>query len=78
MRGKKIGKALIYEIENIGRERNCYYTIFVSGIQRKDAHRFYESIGYSLDSVQGFKKYLLNNRIYKLVYCWKDIIYIIK
>lgn len=58
MRGKNIGKALMNEVEKIGTEKNCYYIMFVSSIHRKNAHRFYESIGYSLDSVQGFKKFL--------------------
>lgn len=58
MRGKNIGKTLMNEVEKIGREKNCCYIMFVSSIHRKNAHRFYESIGYSLDSVQGFKKYL--------------------
>ena len=46
------------EIEKIGRKRNCYYTMFVSGGHRKESHKFYESVGYDLDFVQGFKKYL--------------------
>jgi ribosomal protein S18 acetylase RimI-like enzyme len=58
LRGKGIGKKLMTEIEKIGKERNCYYIMFVSGSQRKDAHKFYESLGYKLDEVQGFKKYL--------------------
>ncbi|MCX7710842.1 MAG: GNAT family N-acetyltransferase [Clostridia bacterium] len=58
MRGKGVGKELLYKIEEMGRERNCYYTMFVSNAQRKEAHKFYESVGYSLDLVQGFKKYL--------------------
>jgi GNAT superfamily N-acetyltransferase len=58
MRGCGIGKQLMQAIERLGKERNCYYTMFVSGTHRKDAHRFYESLGYRLDEVQGFKKYL--------------------
>lgn len=58
LRGQGIGKKLMTEIERIGKEKNCYYTMFVSGAQRKEAHKFYESLGYKLDEVQGFKKYL--------------------
>lgn len=58
LRGKGIGKKLMAEIERIGKERKCDYTMFVSGSQRRDAHKFYESVGYKLDEVQGFKKYL--------------------
>lgn len=57
-RGRGIGKALMVEIERISIERGCYYVVFVSGSQRKEAHRFYESLGYRLDAVQGFKKFL--------------------
>ncbi|WP_407310138.1 GNAT family N-acetyltransferase [Desulfosporosinus sp. SB140] len=57
-RGRGIGKMLIEEIEKIGRLRGCYYTMFVSGMHRKKAHRFYEAMGYDLNLVQGFKKYL--------------------
>ncbi|MHB8124263.1 MAG: hypothetical protein ACYDEJ_01250 [Desulfitobacteriaceae bacterium] len=45
-------------IEEIAIENRCNYIMFVSRSDRKDAHRFYESIGYSLDVVQGFKKFL--------------------
>ena len=31
---------------------------FISDAHRKEAHQFYESLGYKLDEVQGFKKYL--------------------
>lgn len=57
-RGQGVGRQLMQAIEAIGKERNCYYAMFVSGIHRKEAHKFYESIGYRLDEVQGFKKYL--------------------
>ena len=39
-RGRGIGVKLMEEIERIGRKRECYYTMFVSGVQRKDAHQF--------------------------------------
>jgi len=57
-RGRGIGAKLMEEIEKIGRKRACYYTMFVSGGHRKEAHQFYAAIGYDLDIVQGFKKYL--------------------
>lgn len=57
-RGRGIGVRLMEEIEEIGRTRNCYFAMFVSAGHRKEAHRFYETIGYDLDLVQGFKKYL--------------------
>lgn len=57
-RGKGIGKKLMEAIEKIGRTRKCYYTILVSGGHRKEAHQFYRAIGYDIDLVQGFRKYL--------------------
>lgn len=57
-RGRGIGTMLMEELEEIGRKRNCFYTMFVSGGHRKEAHQFYKALGYDLDSVQGFKKYL--------------------
>lgn len=57
-RGRGIGKMLMEEMEKIGRMRDCYYTMLVSGGQRTAAHQFYRTIGYDKDLVQGFKKYL--------------------
>ena len=57
-RGLGIGKSLMNYIENYAREINCYYIIFTSAIDRKKAHKFYESLGYDINAVQGFKKYL--------------------
>ncbi|WP_425800955.1 GNAT family N-acetyltransferase [Desulfitobacterium sp. Sab5] len=57
-RGKGIGARLMKEIEEIGRKKECYYTMLVSGGHRKEAHQFYHAIGYDLDLVKGFKKYL--------------------
>jgi GNAT superfamily N-acetyltransferase len=57
-RGLGIGKMLVNYIEERARERNCYYIMFTSLAKRKQAHRFYESIGYAKGVVEGFKKYL--------------------
>ena len=57
-RGKGIGRKLMERIESIAIENRCNYIMFVSRSDRKDAHRFYESVGYRLDVVQGFKKFL--------------------
>lgn len=58
VRGKHIGKKLIEAIEEEARLNHCTYTMLVSSSYRKDAHRFYESVGYSPDVVQGYKKIL--------------------
>jgi GNAT superfamily N-acetyltransferase len=57
-RRQGIGVKLVQYIENCARERNCYYIMLVSLAKRKEAHTFYESIGYKLGVVEGFKKYL--------------------
>lgn len=53
-----IGKKLIKYIENYAFEKNCSYTMLVSSAYRKEAHKFYQAVGYDIDAVQGFKKYL--------------------
>jgi GNAT superfamily N-acetyltransferase len=53
-----IGKALIGNIENIARKHNCYYSILISSDHRKEAHTFYDSLGYGDTKVRGFKKFL--------------------
>jgi predicted N-acetyltransferase YhbS len=53
-----VGRALMTEIEHLARERDCSMIEFCSGSHRKEAHRFYESLGYGLDVVQGFRKWL--------------------
>ncbi len=57
-RGKGIGKKLISYIENYAKNKNCYYIFFISSSERKRAHQFYESLGYDIDIVKGFKKFL--------------------
>ena len=51
-----IGRGMFDFIENWGREKECHYCILVSGLNRLEAHKFYDAIGYS--EVKGFKKYL--------------------
>lgn len=58
LRGKGIGRRLMGRIEEIAIQYKCNYIMFVSRNDRKNAHKFYESVGYGLDVVQGFKKYL--------------------
>lgn len=52
-----IGKKLLLEIGNIARKRDCYYMIFVSGEQRKEAHEFYAKLGFKEENVEGYRKY---------------------
>lgn len=57
-RRRGVGVKLVEYIENCARNRNCYYIMLVSLAKRQEAHAFYESIGYKLGVVQGFKKNL--------------------
>ncbi|WP_044478960.1 GNAT family N-acetyltransferase [Paenibacillus antibioticophila] len=53
-----IGRDLMIKIEQIARERDCYYIIFVSGGQRVEAHAFYKSLGFKEENVEGYRKHL--------------------
>ena len=55
LRGSGIGTALMSAIHEFGRESGCEYAILVSSGFRKQAHRFYEKMGYTED-VRGFRK----------------------
>lgn len=54
-RRKGLGKKLFDELERWGKARGCTYSMLVSGKQRKEAHRMYEALGYTLEA--GFRKY---------------------
>ena len=56
-RGNGIGRQLMDAIHAYGRERGCQYAILVSSGFRKQAHKFYEKIGY-IEEVRGFRKEL--------------------
>ncbi|GAK38319.1 GNAT family N-acetyltransferase [Paenibacillus urinalis] len=58
IRRQGIGRKLMNEIEMIARQQNCSYIILVSGGQRVEAHRMYESMGYREEHVEGFRKFL--------------------
>ncbi len=55
-RKKGIGKALILELENRSRERECTQIILVTETNRLDACRFYESVGFHKTANKGYKK----------------------
>lgn len=56
-RSQGIGAAILREVERRAREEGCYRIQLTSRNVRADAHRFYETNGYS-QSHQGFKKTL--------------------
>lgn len=53
-RGKGVAKAIFAELERWSKEHNCYYSMLVSGNDRKRAHAFYEKAGY--EKMGGFRK----------------------
>ena len=53
-----IGRALMAEIEKRARESGCSQIQFITEVSRKDAIRFYESLGYDPSAHAGFKKRL--------------------
>jgi GNAT superfamily N-acetyltransferase len=57
-RKQGLGRKLMNYVENMSKQLNCYYIMFVSGFDKYEAHHFYHSLGYSNDQVKGFKKYL--------------------
>lgn len=54
-RGQGIGSRLMAGLDEFAAERNCLYGILVSSGFRLDAHRFYESHGFT-EQVRGFRK----------------------
>ncbi|NGZ75656.1 GNAT family N-acetyltransferase [Saccharibacillus alkalitolerans] len=56
-RGRKVGRLLMEKLEEIARENRCAYSLLVSSGFRKEAHAFYESLGYTED-VRGFRRRL--------------------
>lgn len=57
-RGEGVGKAIMAKAEELAREQSCRFIMLASSDFRKDAHRFYRSLGYGEPKVQGFRKLL--------------------
>ena len=55
-RKQGIGKKIFAALDEFAEENNCQYALLVSSGFRKEAHRFYEAMGYDED-VRGFRKY---------------------
>lgn len=53
-----VGKMLMEYIDKVAIENECTYIMLLSRMHRKEAHLFYESVGYSGNVAKGFKKYL--------------------
>nr|WP_320147200.1 GNAT family N-acetyltransferase [uncultured Anaeromusa sp.] len=56
-RRQGLGKKLVEYVEAEARTRDCYFAMLMSLAKRKEAHAFYESMGYSTRISLGFKKY---------------------
>ncbi|MCE5221522.1 MAG: GNAT family N-acetyltransferase [Clostridium sp.] len=55
LRGKGIGQKLMESLDEFAKRKKCAYAILVSSDFRKNAHKFYEGMGFT-DSVRGFRK----------------------
>lgn len=55
-RRKGAGSALMRELEKYATGHDCCQIIFVTEADRRDAHRFYNSLGYEFEPYKGFKK----------------------
>ena len=45
-RGNGHGTAFFKECAQIAKSKNCYKMLFTSGLDREDAHKFYEKLGF--------------------------------
>lgn len=57
-RRRGVATKLFQKIDEIAKEKNCELIYFISGIDRKDAHAFYEKMGYNQNESKAFIKYL--------------------
>jgi N-acetylglutamate synthase-like GNAT family acetyltransferase len=54
-RRQGIGKSIIGKAIDYAKENNCYKVVLLSSNKRKEAHSFYESIGFNGSSKKGFE-----------------------
>lgn len=50
-----VGRMIFERLDKFAEENECEYSILVSSGFRKEAHKFYERMGY-IDGVKGFRK----------------------
>ena len=55
LRNSGIGTKLFEEMEKYAEKKDCAYGLIVSSSFRKNAHKFYEKMGF-VDDVRGFRK----------------------
>jgi GNAT superfamily N-acetyltransferase len=56
-RGQGVGTALFQYIESFCRDAECSKIMLLSTVDREDAHRFFERMGFVGSSKRGFVKY---------------------
>ncbi len=54
-RNSGIGRKLMEMAVGFARNANCYKVVLLSSMKRKEAHKFYESIGFNGNSKKGFE-----------------------
>lgn len=57
-RRKGIAKALLLEMEKFAKTKRCNMIVFVSSAHREGAHQLYETLGFGIDKVNGYRKRL--------------------
>jgi len=57
-RRMRIAKQLLERLEEFAIQRQCTTILFVSSEHRTGAHKLYESLGYGVDKVNGYRKRL--------------------
>lgn len=53
-----IAKKLMIKMEKVAKSKKCNMILFVSSKHRHGAHKLYESLGYGIDKVNGYRKRL--------------------
>jgi GNAT superfamily N-acetyltransferase len=61
-RGQGVGTALFQHIESFCIAAECSKIMLLSAVDREDAHRFFERMGFVGSSKRGFVKYRRNFR----------------
>lgn len=61
-RNRGLGKMVIEAAIDFANNENCYKVMLLSNSKRKDAHKFYESIGFSSEDKIGYIRKLKNEK----------------
>jgi GNAT superfamily N-acetyltransferase len=58
-RNQGFGKTIINTAIDCAKEHNCYKVMLLSNVMRKEAHKFYEALGFSAEDKVGYVKKLV-------------------